>query len=546
MRRYVSDELVLGNILEQTTTAHPAKTFLKFPGGEFTYGEVSENTNRLMHGLAAIGIRQNDHVAIMLPNCPDFVFAAFALAKLGAVAVPVNLGLKGNFLHHVLNTSDVSVLIVDESYIIPVAEVADRLPRLELVIMRTQGASLESIRAIPKASVPLEWLRGRRGGAPRARVRHCDLQAIMYTSGTTGPSKGVMVTHAHALMDAEDSMHLVDYRPDETIYCPLPLFHAGALWDGLMTALLAGCSIAIVERFSASRFWDDVRRFRANVAMGIFSMVPILLKKSPTPEDKNHTLRALYLGKSALDDTFYARFGVRLVESYTSTEIGVGTCSPYGQWRTGSCGQTNDTTHEVKLVTEDDREVQPGEPGEFVVRPKRPYAMMLGYYNSPSATTSAFRNLWFHTGDRGYRDEDGYFYFIDRIKDCIRRRGENISAFEVEQAVNEHPAVLESAAYAVPSDIEEDDVKLTVVRVPGTPLDADELIAFCEEHLPPFMVPKYVDFIDELPKSAIGKVAKHVLREEARRTIALDIEKKSSAPAAGCLATPAEHPQRQS
>lgn len=533
LRRYALEELVLGSILDEKASAHPARTLLKFRDGERTYGEVSEMANRVTRGLAHVGIRQHDHVAVMLPNCPDFLFVTLALAKLGAVAVPVNIESRGNILRHVLDASDASVLVVDEPFLDRVAETEDRLPRLVSVIVRTEGAPPESFRGMRKPALSLARLLRRRGEAPRAHVRHCDLQAIMYTSGTTGPSKGVMVPHAHALTDAQDSIGLMAFRPDETIYCPLPLFHAAALWDGFMAALLAGSGIAIVERFSASRFWDDVRRFGANVAMGIFSMIPILLKKPPTPDDKNHPLRALYLGKSALDEAFHSRFGVRSVESYTSTEIGIGTCSPYGEWRVGSCGQANEGTHEVKVVDDEDGEVRPGEPGEFVVRPKRPYVMTLGYYNESCATQRAFRNLWFHTGDRGYRDEDGYFYFLERTKDCIRRRGENISAFEVEQAVNAHPAVLESGAFGVPSDVEEDEVKVAVVLVPGARLDAAELVAFCHERLPSFMVPKYTEFVDELPKTAIGKIAKHQLRDQACRRAAAQATEKAPPPADG-------------
>lgn len=533
MQRHAPEKLVLGNIMEEKASAHPAKTLLKFREGEWSYGEVNEMANRMAQGLAAIGIRQGDHVAVMLSNCPEFLFMILALAKLGAVAVPINIDFKGNILRHVLDTSDASVLVVDAACLDRVAQVEDQLPQLAVVIVHAEGGPPEALRGLRTSAVPLGRLLDEPAEAPRIHVRHCDLQAIMYTSGTTGPSKGVTVPHALALTDAEDSMDLMDYRPDETIYCPLPLFHAAALWDGFMVALLAGSSIAIVERFSASRFWDDVRHFGAHVAMGIFSMIPILLKRPPKPDDKDHPLRALYMGKSALDEAFHGRFGVRSVESYTSTEIGIGARSPYGQWRVGSCGQANEATYEVKVVDDCDREVGPGQGGEFVVRPMRPYVMTLGYYNEPSATARAFRNLWFHTGDRGYRDEEGYFYFLDRIKDCIRRRGENVSAFEVEQVVNSHPAVLETGAFPVPSELGEDEVKVAVVLLPSASLDAAELVAFCRERLPEFMVPEHVEFLDELPKTAIGKIAKHELRDQAAREMAVQAGKKTAASGEG-------------
>jgi carnitine-CoA ligase len=507
-----AEERVLGDLLRERARVHPERTFLKFREGELTYGEVDEISDRLAAGLAARGVGRHDHVAVMLPNGPDFLYVTFALAKLGAVLVPINIAYKGEILDHVLESSDSSTLIVDESLLDAAAPAAARAGKLRSVIVRTSGGGGTPLPHTGKPTLALHELMGRAGEAPRVRLREGDLQAIMYTSGTTGPSKGVIVPHALALICAEDSLRHLAYEPGETIYCPLPLFHAGALWDGMMVALLLGSSIAIVERFSASRFWDDVRRFDARVAMGIFSMIPILLKKPPGPDDREHRLRAFYLGKSALDEELHARFGVRSVETYTSTEAGLVTGSPYGRWRKGSCGLANRETFEVKLVDEWDREVGPGEPGEIVIRPLRPFAVTTGYYNAAETTARCFRNLWFHTGDVATRDEDGYFYFVERTKDMIRRRGENISAFEVERAVNAHPAVLESAAFAVPSDVEEDEVKVAVVLQAGESLAPEELAAWCEERLPSFMVPRYLEFLGELPKTPIGKLSKTELR----------------------------------
>jgi crotonobetaine/carnitine-CoA ligase len=249
--------------------------------------------------------------------------------------------------------------------------------------------------------------------------------------------------------------------------------------------------------------------------MGVFDMIPILLKPPPAPGDKDHPLRRFYMGKSTLDGPLYERFGVHAIETYTSTEVGIGTASPFGEWRSGSCGRPNEERHEVAVVDAEDRELGPGEPGEIVVRPRQPYVITTGYYDCPGVTAHAFRNLWFHTGDRAYRDEDGYFYFVGRIKDSIRRGGQNISAYEVEQAVNAHPAVLESAAFAVPSELEEDELKVAVVLRPHSTLDRDELMAYCRDRLPRFMIPGKIEFVEGLPRTGTGKIAKHVLRGRA-------------------------------
>ena len=238
------------------------------------------------------------------------------------------------------------------------------------------------------------------------------------------------------------------------------------------------------------------------------------MKAGPTPADRDHTLKTFYLGQSAMDSEFSQRFGAHSVESYTSTEVGVGTASPWGQWKPGSCGTPNDRNFDVRIVDQFDNQVPPGEPGEIVVRPKRPYVMTTGYYGFWEFNTEIFRNCWFHTGDRAYRDDDGYFFFVERIKDSIRRRGENISAFELERAINTHDSVLEAAAFGVPSEVAEDEVKVSVVLQPGADLAPEELASFCAERLPAFMVPRYIEFVEELPKTSIGKIAKQELREQ--------------------------------
>lgn len=514
MRRETLEGLVIGDALRTQAEANRDETFLKFRAGEITFGEVDAMSNRVAQGLIAHGVGRGDHVAVMLPNCAEFVYAIFALARLGAVAVPINTALRGQLLRHTLSSSDSSTLIVDAAYVDRLQALVPRLPRLSRLVVHTDNAAeATSAHLRGKPAVTLSSLLVHGDEEPRADVDFSDLQAIMYTSGTTGPSKGAMVSHSLALTCAVDSLNVMD-RWGKTIYCPLPLFHAAGLWDGVLSALLSGGSIAIVDRFHASRFWDDVRDFDAQVAMGVFSMIPILLNQPPTARDRDHPLETFYMGKSLLDQPLRDRFGVRAVETYTSTEVGIAAASPYGEWRLGSCGQAHDERFELAVVDEHDLEVEPGEAGELVLRPKQPFVMTTGYYNSPDATAERFRNMWFHTGDRVWRDEEGYFYFLDRMSDCIRRRGENVSAFDLECEVNLHPAVLESAAIGVPSELEEEDVKLTVVLQPDADLDPAGLVNFCAQRLPDYMVPRYVEFVDALPRTPTDKIAKYLLRAE--------------------------------
>ncbi|QIS18317.1 AMP-binding protein [Nocardia terpenica] len=510
--------LVLGDVLSRQARENQNENFLRFREGDLTYGEVDEMVNRVAQGLISLGIGPGQHVAVMVPNQPEILYSIFALATLGAVSVPINTDYHSELLRHVLHSSDATTLIIDSRYVDRIPPLAARLPRLERLVVCGADAAEAARRPLGKPAITLNSLLCNGNERPLIEVGFSDLQAIQYTSGTTGPSKGVMVSHAHALMCSLDSLNYLD-RWGKTSYSPLPLYHGSALWDGVFSALLCGGSVGIVERFSASRFWDDVRFFRAEVAMSVFTMIPILLNPPPGARDRDHPLEMFYTGKSALDDTLRERFGVRSVETYSSAETGLPIASPYGEWRPGSMGRVVADKYEAAVVDERDFVVGPGVAGELVIRPKLPSIVMGGYYGAPEATAQCFRNMWLHTGDRVWQDEDGYFYFLDRMRDAIRRRGENISAFDLECEVNLHPAVLETAAIAVPSELGEDDVKLAVVLRPEAALAPDELIEFCAEKLPRFMVPRYVEFVDSLPRTGNDKVAKYLLRAQGEHGI---------------------------
>ena len=332
-------------------------------------------------------------------------------------------------------------------------------------------------------------------------MHYSEIQALMYTSGTTGPSKGVQVTQFHGPNTAMGFIRYIELTGDDMIFSPMPLFHGIGLWQGVVGPLLVDGKVAIAGRFSASAWWENIKKRKATIGMGIFSVVPILLNQPPSPEDKSHTMRAFYLGPSRMDEALHERFGVRSVEIYGSTEVGICTGAPYGHIPPGSCGLPREDTYEVKIFDEFDREVPPGEPGEICVRPVVPFSVFTGYYNFAEATVGAWRNLWFHTGDQAYRDKDGYIYFVDRVKDSMRRRGENISSFEVERGINSHPAVLESAAVAVPSEMGEDEVKIVVVLQQGAHLEPEELLDHAQERMAYFMVPRFVEFVPALPKT---------------------------------------------
>lgn len=503
------EDLTLGKALSDAARLHGDADFLVFREGTVSYREVDAAADRIAAGLAAHSIGPGDHVAVMLPNSADIVQVVFALARLGAIAVPINTAYKGELLRHVLDSSDATALISDTAYLDEVAAVSKDLKRLRFVVIRGEQPAQPDRLGV--ATFPFAHLLGHGADPPPVDVGFSDPQAIMFTSGTTGRSKGALVPHSLPLVCAIDSLRFVS-GGSRTIYCPLPLFHAAGLWDGMLAALLSGARLAVAERFSASRFWEDVRRFDAQTVMGVFSMIPILLSRPPEADDRDNPLQTFYMGKSSLDAVFHERFGAHTVETYTSTEAGIGTASPYGQWRVGSMGPAHEERFEVAVVDERDRRLPAGEPGELVLRPRQPHVITHGYYARGDVTASVFRNLWFHTGDRAYMDDDGYFYFLDRMKDAIRRRGENISAFDLECEVNLHPAVQECAAIGVPSELEEEEVKVAVVARPGVDLSEEKLAAYCADRLPSFMVPRYIEIVESLPRTPTGKIAKHELR----------------------------------
>ena len=358
---------------------------------------------------------------------------------------------------------------------------------------------------------------GRHAPAPSPLIRPDDLATVLYTSGTTGLPKGVMTCHnAYAVTGFEYAQRYVALRSDDVLWTCLPLFHINAQAITAMPALLSGRPMVLTARFSASRFWSEMHEHRATVFNYMGAMLIILLKQPVSDDDAENPIR-LTVGSSAPKDRwreFEQRFGITLVEIYGLTEsAGVCLGSPPTGGPIGTCGQPLGWS-DVRIAREDGSTADPGEAGEIVIRSKQPNTMFVGYYHDEPATTRAWEGGWFHSGDRGRRRADGPFEFVDRMKDSIRRRGENISSYEVERVVNEHRAVLESAAVAVPSELGEDEVMIVVVPKPGAEIDPAELSAFCIDRMAAFQVPRYVRVLTALPKTPTEKVQKFELRAE--------------------------------
>ena len=493
---------------------------LSSPRGELSYTGVASLAGRFAKGLTTLGVRPGDRVATMLDATVDYVAAWFGAAWAGAVEVPVNTGLKGELLEHVLAATATSVLVVDGRF----------LPRLRGLVLPAL-AHIVVVGAEPDeapggvASHPFAELMS--GGARSGPVDRAesDLLYVMFTSGTTGPSKGAMLSNRGAMWNVHSWLEILDLDEHDVGYSFFPLFHVTARSAVVSSSLWAGGRVVLRDSFSLRDFWSVAREQGATFFGYMGAIIHLLHSRAPEPGDARHSLRVAFgaAAPPAVVADFERRFGVRLIEVYGSTELGPASALTADVAERGTMGPVQPHVA-IEIHDEDDEPVPAGVPGEIVVRPTVRDGIFRGYWGEPETTLHAFRNLWFHTGDGGHLTEQGNLVFTDRIKDSLRRRGENISSFEVERAVNRHPAVAECAAYAVPSELTEDDVMLAVVARPGLDLTAEQVLRHCIEVLPRFAVPRFVRFVDVLPKTPSERIKKYLLREEGVTGDAVDRE----------------------
>lgn len=512
-------------VLRHRAVTHADRVFLDVPGQDvrLTHAEVLDVAERIGGALLDGGCAPGDRVLLMAANSAEYITGWFGAAVAGLVEVPINTAYRGTFLEHQVRTVDPRAAVLDPEFAAHLLDVpAAEAIRTFYVTGRgtDSAAALALLRAAGRTAEPFDVLTSAPRPAVLPEVGARDLAAILFTSGTTGLSKGVMMPHAHMHFFADECVSLTRLT-DEDVYMSVgPLFHGNAQFLAAYPALIVGARFVLQRRFSASRWVDQLRACGATVTNFVGVMMDWVHKQPRRPDDADNALRCLYavpLATSVADD-FAERFGIEaFVENFGLTEIAMPILTPYGEPRPpGAAGLLVDEYFEVRLVDpETDEEVPVGEVGELVVRAALPWTMCAGYYGMPERTAEAQRNLWFHTGDGLRRDAEGWYYFVDRLKDALRRRGENISSYEVEQPILAHPGVAECAVVGVPADAEagEDELLLVVVPEPGAGPTAEELWRWCEERLPAFAVPRYVRFADELPLTPSGKVRKAPLRE---------------------------------
>ena len=500
-------EQTLPALLERQAGAYGAKPLLRFGELERSFAQVRDAAARAAGNLAAAGVAPGERVAMMCENRIEVLDLVLGCAWLGAVAVPINAALRGSQLEHVLGNCGARRIAIDTALLAVLGQI--EVPAtLEIAWalddVPTDSAVACEVTAPPSGAEP----------APMAQsVGPGDTVAILYTSGTTGPAKGVCCPQAQFYWWGIVVGEMLGIGEDDVLYTCLPLFHTNAL-NAFVQALVAGATFHIGPRFSASNFWTALADSDATVTYLLGAMINILASRPPEPSERAHRGRvALAPGTpAALFDAFTERFGIQLVEGYGSTETNCAIAAPWTSQRAGYMGPVREG-FEALVVDEHDVEVPAGEGGELLLRNSAPYSFATGYFDMPETTVEAWRNLWFHTGDRVVREADGWFRFVDRLKDAIRRRGENISSFEVEQALLQHAAVAAAAVFPVPSEMAEDEVAAAIILESGAVLDPQELVEHCRPRLAYFAIPRYVEFVAELPLTENGKVRKAVLRE---------------------------------
>ncbi len=501
----------IGALLDARASEQPDDPFLVFEAAdgsvaELTYAAFRDRVHACARGFADRGVQADECVVVQLRNSPEILVAFFALAHLGAIFVPSNVGNTASELQHVLAVSGARVAVTEPAFLPVVASACG--DERTIVVARGEAPGRASFADL-EASV---------GAPPLAATDPLRTVELIFTSGTTSAPKGVMLTHANCLNAGLQSVHALWLEPGERCITALPLFHVNAQAISLFAALTVGGTLVLLEEFRASRFWEQLRRHRATQTAIVAMQLRVLLAQPAAATDRDHVLRRVFYAlnvSTAEKETFEQRFGVRLINGYGCSEAMtlLAVAPVVGDARWPSVGLPA-PGRLLRLIDEDGRDVAPGEVGEIVVRGDAGRTIMAGYYGDPEATSAAVRGGWLHTGDKAYADDDGFLFFFDRKKDMIKRAGENVSASEVEVALAAHPEIDDVAVVGIPDPIRDEAVAAVVVLAPGSKLTVDAVVAYAAGRLARFKVPTVVAFREQLPKTSVGKVRKAELRDE--------------------------------
>ncbi|UCD57964.1 MAG: long-chain fatty acid--CoA ligase [Candidatus Hydrogenedentota bacterium] len=496
-------------LLEMRTKQNPSKTFLYFKDKEVSYSQMDEIANRVANGLIELGVEKGDKVCLLMTNCAEYIYCFFGIAKAGSVATPINSLLKAEEIAYIVNNSDARLLIAQSKFEEVLNKVLPQCPRLEKIL-------IADVDETSKGRVSLGKLLKAQPSPPPASVEPDDVAGIIYTSGTTGYPKGVELTHKNYLVNSEQISKAVQMSDADRFLCILPLFHVNAQVVTTLSPMYAGASMILLEGFSPKTFLPALVEYRATAFSGVPTVYAILNSLADAEKYDFSPLRFCICGAAPMPvevfNTFEKKYKAFILEGYGLSE---GTCASSinplgGSRKIGSIGIPL-KGQEIRIFDDSDAEVSSGQVGEIVVRGEN---VMKGYYKNPEATAETLKNGWLHTGDLGYVDEDGYFYIVGRKKEMIIRGGENIYPKEAEEVLYRHPGVLEAAVVGVPDDIWGEEVMAFIIPNGDTELTAEEVVAYCKEHLADFKCPRKVEFAKAFPKTATGKIQKNKIVEE--------------------------------
>lgn len=507
-------ERTIAAVLDKQVAALPDKiAILEAAGGAgVTYAQLQERAFRLSAGLAGMGVARQEPVLVMLDNHIDMVVTWAGIGVGAMIEVPVNTAYKGEMLRYVMDHSGATLAIVEAGYCDRIAEILDGVPELRTIIVRGEGGSGGAGGTLPDRIERRDFAELNVAEPVRPDPPHVsDISTIIYTSGTEGPSKGVLCPHGHAFQTSASYTYQT-YESD-IVLVMLPLFHAGGLFAGIYNSLRGGATAVIQPAFTASGFWDEVRRFGCTQALLMGAMIDFLWRRPPEPDDADNPLRNVTVVPAMpYINEFARRFDMNVTSSYGQSETGTITLTDPGEARPFLCGRPRSFI-EMKIVDEDDVEVPRGVVGEFAVRSNEPWSMFRGYHRNPEATVHAWRNNWMHTGDAGYQEENGRFVFVDRKRDALRRRGENVSSMEVERYLLARDDIAAAAIIAVPSEHLEDDIKAVLILADGARFEPEDILRDMVDKLPYFMVPRYYEAVEHFPMTQTHKVQKVALRK---------------------------------
>lgn len=505
-----ADQMLFSQLLETRAASIPDQLFFSFESETYSYAEFNSRANQIARNLAAVGIGYGSVVAVLMDTSPNYLALWFALGKLGAIEVPINTAYHGDILLHQLRTSGATYCAVDSDYLEILRNVR---PDSKIKTCFVHGEASELNADIEQNFN--ELLTPQSDENLDVDIKHYDTGGIIFTSGTTGPSKGVLLSFRYLTAYGVMYADVNSLQSDDVILNFLPFFHMSGKFLTIAT-LVCGGRMRLQKRLSISAFLNEVREHGVTNFVGVGGICNMLLSSPASPDDANTSIRSIYAvpDPDSAHKELVSRFNCQINTVFGSTESGLpiyrgGVNDGY---RAGSCGKAS-PLYDVIIVDEYDNELPTGESGEIVVRPKQPYLIASGYVGMPEKTVEAWRNLWFHTGDFGRQDADGWFYFEDRVSDSLRRRGENISSFEVELLVGKHESVSEVAAVAYPSELGEDEVRVFVIPRAGHTLSAEQLFLHCQVEMPYFMVPRYIDIVSEFPRTPTAKIEKYKLRK---------------------------------